>query len=37
MGVSDPLSALKEARLADEAKHVKTALTAIAEKVAPPR
>ncbi len=37
MGVSDPLSARKEARLADEAKHVKTALTAIAEKVAPPR
>lgn len=32
MGVSDPLSARKEGRLADEARKVKTALTAITEK-----
>ena len=35
MGVSDPMSARKEARLADEAGKVKTALTAIAEKTDP--
>jgi hypothetical protein len=34
MGVSDPLSARKEARLADEAGRVKTALTAITDKTA---
>jgi hypothetical protein len=34
MGVSDPMTARKEARLADEAGQVKTALTAIAEKIA---
>lgn len=32
MGASDPLSARKEASLADEASHVKTALTEITEK-----
>ncbi len=32
MGASDPLSARKEAKLADEASHVKTALTEIAAK-----
>jgi CheY-like chemotaxis protein len=37
MGVSDPLTAGKEARLADEAGHVKTALTAITEKIGNPR
>jgi CheY-like chemotaxis protein len=36
MGVSDPLSAGKEARLADEAGHVKTALTVASEKIAKP-
>ncbi len=36
MGVSDPLTARKEGRLADEAGHVKTALTAISEKIARP-
>ena len=35
MGVSDPLTAQKEARLAEEAGQAKTALTAIAEKIAP--
>lgn len=34
MGVSDPLTARKEARLADEAGRVKTALTSISEKIA---
>lgn len=33
MGVSDPLSTRKEARLADEAGHVRSALTAISEKI----
>ena len=37
MGVSDPLSARNEARLAEEAGQVKTALTAIAEKISPPQ
>lgn len=37
MGVSDPLSARNEARLAEEAGHVKTALTAIAGKISPPK
>lgn len=32
MGISDPLTARKEAQLADEAGHLKTALTAITEK-----
>jgi hypothetical protein len=32
MSVSDPMSAIKESRLADEAGHVKTALTEITEK-----
>ena len=32
MSASDPISHKKEARLADEATHVKTALTAITEK-----
>ena len=36
MGVSDPLSARKEARLADEAGKVKSALTAITEKISDP-
>lgn len=36
MGVSDPLTARKEGRLADEAGHVKTALAAITEKIARP-
>jgi CheY-like chemotaxis protein len=34
MGVSDPLTARKEAQLADEARHVKTALTTVSEKIA---
>jgi CheY-like chemotaxis protein len=34
MSASDPISARKEGRLADEAGHVKTALTAINEKIA---
>ena len=33
MGVSDPLTARKEARLADEARNVKSALTAITVKI----
>ncbi len=37
MGVSDPLSARNEARLADEAKHAKTALTAINDLLAQPK
>ena len=36
MGVSDPLSARNEARLADEAKHAKSALTAINDRLAQP-
>jgi CheY-like chemotaxis protein len=36
MGVSDPLTARKEARLADEAGKVKSALTAITEKISDP-
>jgi hypothetical protein len=36
MGVSDPLTARKEARLADEAGKVKTALTAVTEKIGNP-
>ncbi len=36
MGISDPLSARKEARLADEAAHVKTALTKAAEAAQDP-
>jgi len=34
MGVSDPLTARNEARLANEAGRVKTALTSISEKIA---
>jgi CheY-like chemotaxis protein len=33
MGISDPLTARKEARLADEARHVKSALTKITTKL----
>ena len=36
MGVSDPLSARNEARLADEAKRAKSALTAIQDRLAQP-
>ncbi len=36
MSVSDPIGARKEGRLANEAGHVKTALTAITEKIARP-
>lgn len=35
MGSSDPLTASKEGKLADEAKHVKSALTKITQKMAP--
>jgi DNA-directed RNA polymerase specialized sigma24 family protein/CheY-like chemotaxis protein len=36
MGVSDPISARKEGRLAEEAGHVKSALTKIIEKISRP-
>lgn len=37
MGVSDPLTARNEARLADEAGQVKAALTEISERLTPPK